>query len=47
MNCHGLVEEGVVKEEQIDMAVSRILDMKFELGLFDDPYRYSDYDREV
>lgn len=43
----GLVEEGVVHEEQVDMAVARILDMKFELGLFDDPYRYSDYDREA
>lgn len=43
----GLVENGVVSEQQVDMAVSRILDMKFELGLFDDPYRYSDYDREA
>ena len=43
----GLIEQGVVKEEQVDMAVARILDMKFELGLFDDPYRYSDYDREA
>ncbi|REL38982.1 beta-glucosidase BglX [Rhodohalobacter sp. SW132] len=43
----GLVESGRVSEEQVDMAVSRILDMKFELGLFDDPYRYSDYDREA
>lgn len=42
----GLVENGIVSEEQVDMAVSRILDMKFELGLFEDPYRYSDYERE-
>lgn len=42
----GLVQNGIVSEEQVDMAVSRILDMKFELGLFEDPYRYSDYDRE-
>jgi beta-glucosidase len=42
----GLLQEGIVAEEQVDMAVSRILDMKFELGLFDDPYRYSDYERE-
>lgn len=41
-----LVEQGIIHEEQVDMAVARILDMKFELGLFDDPYRYSDYDRE-
>ena len=43
----GLVDQGIVHEEQVDMAVARILDMKFELGLFDDPYRYSDYDREA
>ncbi len=43
----GLVDQGVVKEEQIDMAVARILDMKFEMGLFEDPYRYSDYEREA
>lgn len=43
----GLVRSGVVSEEQVDMAVARILDMKFELGLFDDPYRYSDYEREA
>jgi len=43
----GLVQNGIVAEEQVDMAVSRILDMKFELGLFEDPYRYSNYDREA
>jgi len=43
----GLVEQGIVHEEQVDMAVARILDMKFELGLFEDPYRYSDYEREA
>ncbi|MCC5941455.1 MAG: beta-glucosidase BglX [Balneolaceae bacterium] len=42
-----LVEQGIILEEQIDMAVARILDMKFELGLFEDPYRYSDYEREA
>lgn len=41
-----LVESGDVSEQQVDMAVSRILDVKFELGLFEDPYRYSDHDRE-
>ncbi len=35
-----LVEEGKVSESQIDVAVARILEMKFLLGLFDDPYRY-------
>ncbi len=43
----GLVEQGIVSEQQVDMAVSRILDMKFELGLFEDPFRYSDYEREA
>lgn len=42
----GLVESGDVYEQQVDMAVARILDVKFELGLFEDPYRYSDYERE-
>ena len=41
-----LVKEGKVSEEVIDDAVSRILRVKFELGLFDDPYRYCDEDRE-
>ncbi|TLX75767.1 beta-glucosidase BglX [Labilibacter sediminis] len=41
-----LVEEGQVSESQIDIAVSRILEMKFLLGLFDDPFRYCDVNRE-
>ncbi|MFO8000493.1 MAG: beta-glucosidase BglX [Marinilabilia sp.] len=41
-----LVEEGKVSEKQIDVAVSRILEMKFLLGLFDDPYKYFDEERE-
>lgn len=40
------VEEGKVSEETIDNAVRRILEMKFILGLFDDPYRYLDKERE-
>lgn len=40
------VEEGKVTEETIDDAVRRILEMKFLLGLFDDPYRYLDKERE-
>src|SRR5690606_3297991 len=35
-----LVREGVVEEAWIDDAVKRILRVKFELGLFDDPYKY-------
>ncbi|NJW52136.1 beta-glucosidase BglX [Salinimicrobium oceani] len=37
-----LVEEGKVNEELINDAVRRILRVKFKLGLFEDPYRYSD-----
>ena len=41
-----LVQEGKVKETLIDDAVRRILRVKFELGLFDDPYKYCDEKRE-
>lgn len=41
-----LVENGTIKESVIDDAVSRILRVKFELGLFDDPYRYCNEKRE-
>ena len=40
-----LVKEGRVSIDLIDDAVKRILRKKFELGLFDDPYRYSDEKR--
>ncbi|OEY71337.1 beta-glucosidase BglX [Salegentibacter salarius] len=36
-----LVEEGKVSQEYIDDAVKRVLRVKFKLGLFDDPYLYS------
>ena len=42
----GLVREGKVKEVYIDDAARRILRVKFELGLFDDPYKYCDEQRE-
>ncbi|MBX2926418.1 MAG: beta-glucosidase BglX [Saprospiraceae bacterium] len=41
-----LVREGKVKESRIDDAVRRILRMKFMLGLFEDPYRFSNAERE-
>ena len=41
-----LLNEGKVKISQIDDAVSRILRVKYELGLFDDPYKYLDSERE-
>ncbi|WP_104421313.1 glycoside hydrolase family 3 N-terminal domain-containing protein [Neolewinella xylanilytica] len=40
------VRSGAVAQSQIDEAVRRILRMKYALGLFDDPYRYSDTTRE-
>lgn len=41
-----LLAEGKVSLAQIDSAVRRILAVKFQLGLFDDPYRYCDPQRE-
>lgn len=41
-----LIEQRVVSEEEIDQAVRRILRYKFKLGLFKDPYKYSDEQRE-
>lgn len=39
-----LVEEGKVKETDIDDAVKRILKVKYRLGLFNDPYKYCKQD---
>ena len=41
-----LVEAGQVNEQQINQAVRRILRMKFKLGLFEDPFRYINKERE-
>lgn len=41
-----LVNEGKVDIKLVDDAVKRILRVKFELGLFDDPYRYCNEKRE-
>src|SRR5260221_2558858 len=41
-----LVREGKLKEDLLNTSVKRVLKKKFELGLFDDPYRYSDVARE-
>ncbi|MBB6183164.1 beta-glucosidase BglX [Oleiagrimonas soli] len=37
-----LVRNGVVPEAVLDRAVRRVLEAKYRLGLFDDPYRYDD-----
>ena len=36
------VEEGRIKEEEVTLAARRILEAKYDLGLFEDPYRYCD-----
>ncbi|WP_144604259.1 beta-glucosidase BglX [Algoriphagus algorifonticola] len=41
-----LVESGEVDEKLIDDAVRRILRIKYELGLFADPYKYCNDERE-
>lgn len=41
-----LVEEGTVDIALVDDAVRRILRVKFRLGLFDDPFKYCNAERE-
>jgi beta-glucosidase len=41
-----LVKKGAIAEDNIDKAVRNILRLKFQLGLFDDPYRYCNEQRE-
>lgn len=41
-----LLKDRKITEAQIDESVRRVLRLKFLLGLFDDPYRYSNTDRE-
>jgi beta-glucosidase len=40
------VQEGKVTQKQIDEAVRRVLRLKYELGLFDDPYKFCNAERE-
>lgn len=40
------IEDGVVTEAQVDAACRRILEAKYKLGLFDDPYKFCDLERE-
>jgi beta-glucosidase len=39
------IDDGLITMEMIDKACGRILEAKYKLGLFDDPYRYCDLDR--
>jgi beta-glucosidase len=45
-NLAKLVKEGKVKMTVIDDAVKRILKKKFEMGLFDDPFKFCNEQRE-
>ena len=40
------IAEGKVSIETVNEAVRRVLRVKFQLGLFDNPYKFSDTDRE-
>ena len=42
-----LVREGKIPESRLDAAAGAILAAKFRLGLFEDPYRFSDESREA
>ncbi|WP_448702638.1 beta-glucosidase BglX [Mucilaginibacter sp. AW1-3] len=46
-NLVTLVNDGKVSIDLVNDAVRRVLRKKFELGLFDDPYRFSDPAREA
>ncbi len=41
-----LVEEGNISETQLDKYVRSVLELKYKLGLFEDPYRYLNPERE-
>lgn len=41
-----LIKDGKISEDMIDESVRNILRLKFQLGLFDDPYRYCNEQRE-
>ncbi|MEP6343846.1 MAG: beta-glucosidase BglX [Maricaulaceae bacterium] len=42
-----LVKSGTIEMDMVDDAVRRVLRIKFELGLFDNPYKYIDAEREA
>jgi beta-glucosidase len=45
-NLKKLLQEGKVTEAQINDACRRVLEAKYDLGLFHDPYRYNNEKRE-
>ena len=42
-----LLNEGSIKEKRIDESVRRILQMKYEMGLFDNPYPVLSFDSSI
>ncbi|MEL6557732.1 MAG: beta-glucosidase BglX [Bacteroidota bacterium] len=44
-NLKKAMEKGLIKQTEIDLACRRILEAKFKLGLFDDPYKYCNQKR--
>ncbi|MGH8130069.1 MAG: beta-glucosidase BglX, partial [Steroidobacteraceae bacterium] len=45
-HLQSLLDDGRVDLATIDRCVRRILEMKYRLGLFEDPYRYADAERQ-
>ena len=45
-HLESLLQENKISIEKLDDAVRRVLRIKFRLGLFDDPYKYCDEERE-
>ncbi|RXJ51447.1 beta-glucosidase BglX [Gelidibacter gilvus] len=41
-----LIEDGAINEDLVNESCRKILSAKFKLGLFEDPYRYSDEKRQ-
>ncbi|PIO48301.1 MAG: beta-glucosidase BglX [[Chlorobium] sp. 445] len=46
VNLANAVRAGKISEQTLNAAVRRVLRAKFKLGLFDDPFRYCDVERE-
>lgn len=45
-HLHSLYDAGRVSQQDIDQACRRVLEAKYKLGLFQDPYRFCDAKRE-
>jgi beta-glucosidase len=45
LHCKKLLTDGKIKLQDIDAACKRILEAKYKLGLFEDPFRYCDESR--